>query len=106
MLGDTMILETMNEINNVTKGDFSIVIAKSHGCGVCNIAKKQLEIILKDLDIPLYEVYIDDVPEYRGAHLVFTVPTVSIFSNNKEMLRESRFINLNKIERIIKLNLN
>ncbi len=104
MMGDTMILKTMNEINSTTNKDFSIIIAKSHGCGVCDIAKMQLKTILKDYDLPLYEVYIDDTPEYRGNHLVFTVPTVLIFSHNKELLRESRFINLNKIERIIKLN--
>ncbi len=103
-VGDDMIMKNMNEIKDILSSDFSVVLAKSHGCGVCDITKAQLLPILKEYGVNLTEVYIDDTPEFRGEHLVFTVPTVLVFSNQKEMLRESRFIDLNKIKRILKLN--
>ena len=100
-----MIIKTNEQSNKVTSGDFSIILAKSHGCGVCDIAKVQLGTVLSKYSLELNEVYIDDMPEFRGKHLVFTVPTVLIFSKNREILRESRFLNLNKIEHTIKLNI-
>lgn len=100
-----MILKTNKEINTVINSEFSVIIAKSKGCGVCEITKAQLTPILKEYNLVLHEVYIEDVPEFRGSHLVFTVPTVLLFSKEKELHRESRFIDLNKIMRIIKLNL-
>lgn len=100
-----MKITDINEIRQHQNNNLSIFLAKSNGCGVCDITKVQLESLLKPYNIELHEVYIDEVPEFRGEHLVFTVPTVLLFSKGKEILRESRFIDLNKIERIIKLNL-
>ena len=99
-----MNIQTIEQLNQLENQDFSVILAKSHGCGVCDIAKVQLMPLLSKHNIELNEVYIDDLPEFRGKHLVFTVPTVLILSRSKEMLRESRFIDLNKIKRIIKLN--
>lgn len=106
VIGDYMKITTMEQLNKVQTTEFSVILAKSHGCGVCEITKVQLDSLLPKYNLKIHEVYIDDLPEFRGEHLVFTVPTVLIFSNGKEMLRESRFIDLNKIERIIKLNQN
>ena len=46
-------------------------------------------------------IYIDDMDKFRGDHLIFSVPTVLIFSEGKELLRESRYINYDKITRLI-----
>jgi hypothetical protein len=35
--------------------------------------------------------------------LIFSVPTVLIFSKGKELLRESRYINYGKITRLIEM---
>ncbi|MHB8097352.1 MAG: YbbN family protein [Erysipelotrichaceae bacterium] len=40
-------------------------------------------------------------PEIAGQHQVFTVPTILVWSENHEILRESRFINFSKIERLL-----
>ncbi len=99
-----MIYNDIKEIENLLQNDFSIILAKTHGWGVCDVTKVQLQPFLSKYNIELTEVYIDDLPEFRGNHLVFTVPTILIFSQGREMLRESRFINMGKIDRILKLN--
>jgi len=55
--------------------------------------------------IPAFEIYLEDVELFQGQHLVFTVPTIIVFSNEKEILRESRFIDFSKIERLFSLYL-
>lgn len=79
-----------------------IIIAKTQGCNVCfPVTSKLKEMMEKYSDIPLYELYIEDLPEFRGQHLVFTVPTIIVFHQNKEIHRESRFINWEKLKSVI-----
>jgi thiol-disulfide isomerase/thioredoxin len=97
-------LKTMKDIDKVLKKDFVMIIAKSHTCSACQIIANTLQANVPNLDqIDIYNVYIDDVDEFRGEHLIFSVPTVLIFSEGKELLRESRYINYAKITRLIEM---
>ena len=100
----------MNTITNIEQAeqvinkDFVMIIAKSHSCTVCNTIQNVMEHSISNLkDIEQHIIYIDDVDEFRGQHTIFTVPTVLIFSDGKELLRESRYINYGKIQRLIDL---
>jgi len=98
------ILHNIKEVNDAINKDLCLIVAKSHSCTVCNTANRLLENNVKDLDkIESYNIYVDDVDEFRGQHSIYAVPTVVIYSNGKELLRESRFINYDKIQRLIDL---
>lgn len=98
------VLNNMNEIEDVLQKELVMVIAKSHTCTMCNTILNTLEHNVKNLNkIDIYNVYIDDIDEFRGKHLIFSVPTVLIFSQGKELLRESRYINYAKIDRLIEM---
>lgn len=100
-------IETYEEFQEIIKSDISIVIAKTKTCVVCKPISEKLKIFMNDFpQIPCYELYIEDVEMFQGQQLVFTVPTILVFSNEKEILRESRFIDFNKIERLFGLYLN
>lgn len=100
-------IETYEEFQEIIKSDISIVIAKTKTCVVCRPISEKLKIFMNDYpQIPSYELYIEDVEMFQGQQLVFTVPTILVFSNEKEILRESRFIDFNKIERLFGLYLN
>lgn len=97
-------LSNINEVNDIIQNDLVMVIAKSHNCGVCSTILNTLQHNVNNLDqIDIYSIYIDDVDEFRGQHTIFSVPTVLIFSNGKELLRESRYINYSKVQRLISL---
>lgn len=95
------------EFNNfININRFSIVIAKSKTCSVCDIIVHKLNNILNDYkQLETGYLYIEEVGKFSGQHLVFTVPTVVVFYNAKEVYRESRYINFgelrNQINRII-----
>jgi thiol-disulfide isomerase/thioredoxin len=100
-------LTNYDEIKQVLQQDFVMILAKSHTCTACKSILNMLEHNVKNLDqIDIYNVYIDDMDQFRGDHLIFSVPTVLIFSEGKELLRESRYINYAKIERLIDLYTN
>ncbi len=71
----------------------------SEKCGVCHSIEPQLKEVLKEYTIPLIEIDITKDQWTSGQHRVFTVPTILVFAEGKEILRESRFIDLHKVER-------
>ncbi len=100
-------IKSYNELDTVLKKDFTMVIAKSHTCSACQTVLHTLEQHVPNLDkIDVYGVYIDDLDKFRGDHLIFSVPTVLIFNKGKELLRESRYINYDKVTRLIELYTN
>lgn len=88
------------------KQDIMIVIAKTKTCTVCRPLTQKLDQFMDNYPmIPAFEVYLEDVAMFQGQHLVFTVPTILVFSQGQEILRESRFINFEKIERLFNMYL-
>ena len=95
-------ITTYKDIQAVLDQDFVMILAKTHTCTACQAMLNMLKHNVKNLDqIDIYNIYIDDIDKFRGDHLIFSVPTVLIFSNGKELLRESRYINYAKVERLI-----
>lgn len=95
-------LTTYPEIKKALNKDFIMILAKSHTCSACQTIHEVLRRNVPNLDqVDIVNVYIDDLDQFRGDHLIFSVPTVLIFSEGKELLRESRYINYDKITRLI-----
>lgn len=98
------LIENYQDVENIIKKDFVMIIAKSHTCSACETVLNTLQQNIPNLDqIDIYGIYIDDLDQFRGDHLIFSVPTVLIFSEGKELLRESRYINYAKVQRLIDL---
>lgn len=75
----------------------------SPSCSVCHAVLPRLVAIGADFGWPVVDISIDTHPEIAAQRLVFTVPTVLVLSEGKEMLRESRFIGFERIERLLSL---
>ncbi len=98
------LITSYKESEKVIQKDFVMIIAKSHTCSACQTILNMMKHNISNLDdIEIQNIFVDDIDEFRGHHLIFSVPTVLIFSNGKELLRESRYINYPKIERLIDL---
>lgn len=100
------IIKNYEEFEKLSSQELIIIIAKTKKCAVCTPLTDKLIEFMKDYEsIPYYELYLEDVELFQGQHLVFTVPTVLVFSHGKEILRESRFIDFEKINRLFNLYL-
>ncbi len=101
-------METMQGIDTIHRTIETqktvLILAKTRTCSVCNVAESRLEPILaKHPHVAAYRVYIEDEERFRGDALVFSVPTVIVYHEGREQLRESRFINTTKIERLLEM---
>lgn len=99
-------LKNYDEVKEVITKDIVLIIAKTKTCVVCKPITEKLEKFMLDYpSIPAYQLYLEDIEIFQGQHLVFTVPTIIVFNNGKEILRESRFVDFQKIERLFNLYL-
>ncbi|MDA3931543.1 MAG: thioredoxin family protein [Tenericutes bacterium] len=99
-------IKNYDELQNLINQELMVVIAKTKTCNVCKPLTEKLKHFMEDYPtIPAYQLYLEDVEIFQGQHLVFTVPTIIVFSESKEILRESRFIDFAKIERLFNLYL-
>ncbi|OQX94028.1 MAG: hypothetical protein B6I17_00635 [Tenericutes bacterium 4572_104] len=100
-------IKSYEQFEKIVKKELIILIAKTRDCVVCNPLSNKLNEFMKEYkSIPHYQVYLEEIPLFQGQHLVFTVPTILVFSEGKEILRESRFIDFNKIQRLFDIYLN
>lgn len=80
-----------------------ILYFSSKNCNVCHVILPKLLHLVENHFIKVAQINIDEVVEVTGRFLVFTVPTILIMHEGKEVLRESRFIDLQAVERILNL---
>lgn len=91
-----------NEVTDIIRQELVMVIAKTHTCSTCTTINDIIAQNVKHIaELPVYYIYVDDIAEFRGEYTIFSVPTVLIFNEGKEILRESKFINFAKIDRLI-----
>jgi thioredoxin-like negative regulator of GroEL len=75
----------------------------SLSCAVCQAVKPQLFSLAAEYQRPVIDIDVAQQAELAGQHLVFTVPTVLLFYQGREILRESRCIDFARIERNLEL---
>lgn len=98
------VIEKYEDINKTINKDLVMIIAKTHTCSSCQSINQMLANNLKNFyEIETYNIYVDDHDKFRGEYLIFSVPTILIFNKGKEILRESRYINYAKIDRLIEI---
>lgn len=102
-----MTFKTIEELANyIEEQQLVLLFIKTENCGVCDVMlKRKVNIlILENYDyVEKIEILLQDMQEIAGRYGVFTGPTILLFHNGKEILRESRFISLENLERIIQL---
>lgn len=79
-----------------------ILYFSSEDCKVCQAVFPKLMDLAEAYLVKVAKISVTEQMEIAGQSLVFTVPTVLIVYQGKEILRESRFIDLQKVERALK----
>ncbi|TCT25098.1 thiol-disulfide isomerase/thioredoxin [Melghiribacillus thermohalophilus] len=76
-----------------------LYVSQPH-CSVCHSVLPQVREVLKDYP-KVKGIHADasETPAVSGAYLVFTVPVIILFSKGKELHRQARFIQLDKLIR-------
>lgn len=96
-------IENMEQAKSLREqeGKFLLLIIADY-CGVCDSVRDQTEKMLSEYpDIDGAFVPIAELPEVAGEFMVFSAPTILIFSQGREIARESRFIDFLKLEKAL-----
>lgn len=83
------------------KDENKIYYFKTRSCGVCVGMLEKAKQALKDYDINIYTIQIEENPKLRGEYLIFTGPTLLVLKDNKIIHKESGFIELEKVKHVL-----
>jgi thioredoxin-like negative regulator of GroEL len=100
---DTVTIESEEVLDDFTNQNRYILYFSSEKCSVCNTILPELEEITRDAPIQIGKIDVNKNLKIAGQYLIFVTPTIIIFNDGKEILRESRFIDFKKIERMLEL---
>lgn len=77
----------------------SFLYISRDNCSVCHAVWPKVQELLSDYpQIQVGKVDAHEVKEIAGEYLVFTVPTMFLLLNQKELFRESRFIRIDQLK--------
>lgn len=99
----TLIIDSEEALETFTNQSKYILYFSSEKCSVCNSILPELEEITQGLPIQIGKIDVNFNLKIAGQYLIFVTPTIIIFNDKKEVLRESRFIDFKKIERMLGL---
>ena len=93
-------LNSIEDIKDFIKENmFVMVYFSSDGCNVCeNILPRLEEILKKHSKVMSAHIEVQNLPSVASVFSVFTIPTIIIFLEGKEILRQARFINFLELE--------
>ena len=104
---DFQTIYSLGDLVAVTEDQTPALAYFSHQhCNVCKVLKPKVRELVETHfpRIGLYYVNTREQPEAAGQFSVFAVPTVLVFFEGKEYIREGRYMNLDRFfERLQKL---
>lgn len=106
MVNRSIAIESIEQLNEIMdQEELSILFFDTKTWGVGKVIFPKLIELAKEYEKKILKIDIDENLLIKGQFLVFTAPTVLIMRKRKEVLRESKFIDLKNIDRILELTL-
>ena len=95
-MDDTQIL------NTISNDQLLVVYYSYPGCNVCKVLRPKVENLLQAYSNATFlYVDIEQHPLIKGQQMVFTVPTVVVYNEGKELQRWSRHFSVDDLHRLI-----
>jgi thioredoxin-like negative regulator of GroEL len=97
-----ILIQSEEELTKTLKQEETVILyITTPTCGVCSAIFPKIQRTVSDFSFPFLKLDASKHTKASAQHNVFTVPTVLIFHEGKEVLRESRFIDVDRIERML-----
>jgi thiol-disulfide isomerase/thioredoxin len=92
------VLERLDD-NLTTTNQVVLLYFSLPDCGVCHAVRPKVEALLAERpDVGAYFIDLSLVPEATGRFEVFAAPTILMFINGRETIRESRYFSMDELE--------
>ena len=101
----TILLESTEQFNLLLENQNEAIVLyfTTATCNVCKSVFPKLEELMQNYPNLTIKIDAEKFPDIAGQQLIFTVPSILIHFEGKEVLRESRFIDFAKIDRMLDL---
>ncbi|WP_422486926.1 thioredoxin family protein [Gudongella sp. DL1XJH-153] len=96
-------LNSDEELDEFSKKETHILYFSSENCNVCHSVFPKLVELTSEYDVEIGRIDVNKNVKIAGQHLIFSIPTILIFNEGKEVVRESRFVDFEKISRTLQL---
>jgi len=97
-------LSSVSELQTyITDPNPILLYFSTPNCSVCHAMLPKLLSAFEKYPNPIIEIDASVYPQIAGQQRIFVAPTVLVFYEGKEILRESRFIDIDKIQRYLDL---
>jgi len=104
MDNEPAIFQTFDHLKQFMAEEEQVILYfSSRDCNVCHAVFPKVMNLVNNHPIKVVKLNIDEHVEIAGQLLVFTVPTILMIYEGREILRESRFIDFEKVERTLLL---
>lgn len=92
---------SIDEFNKIVS-DNRLILAyfSNDNCNVCKVLKPKIIDLLNEnfANILFYYCNIDENPEISAQNSVFSIPTIIVFFDGKEIYRFGRFLDINELK--------
>ncbi|MEA3500992.1 MAG: thioredoxin family protein [Candidatus Marinimicrobia bacterium] len=88
-----------NKFAKMKKQKFSFVYITTKNCNVCKVIQPRVRALAKDYKGAVFHlIELDDNKEASGFFMVFAVPTILVYSEDKELIRTGRHLNIDEMK--------
>jgi thiol-disulfide isomerase/thioredoxin len=87
------------DYEKLKQGKFSFIYLTTKNCNICRILQPKLRRLAENYKESSFNlIELDNHKDAAGFFMVFTVPTFLVYSEGKELIRESRHMNIEDIK--------
>jgi len=94
-------LNSEEELEEFSKKEVHILYFSSENCNVCHSVFPKLLDMTSEYDIEIGRIDVNKNVKLAGQPLIFSIPTILVFSEGREVARESRFVDFEKLNRTL-----
>lgn len=95
-------IESIDQLNaHISKQDIVLVFFDTSSWGVGRAVFPKLMDLANEYNLDVLRVDMDSQPLIKGQFTVFSAPTVLLFSNGREIIRESKFIDFERVDKTL-----
>lgn len=95
-------ITSVQEFEQFIQQPYRLVYFARLWCAVCHAMKPKVMQWLKQYPtLEIGEVNLDELPEISGQQLILSAPTLCLYLEGKELMRQAGYIDLMRFERVL-----
>lgn len=97
------IIKTIEEFKQLLNSDSKVLVDFfATWCGPCKMIAPNLEEVSEQVDTTIVKVDVDELPELAREYGIFSIPTLVVIKDGKEVKRELGYKTVDQLKDLVK----